>query len=134
MHLPLLNFVKDLKKSSPVTILDLEPQVFLQLLHYVYGSNISPDWKNDAKKFVDAAGKYRLTNLKLAAEAWHVAYYIFTVGNVVEELLYADTKNCPLLREAAILGFILKNTKEVIMSESFENVLMVNTLPLRGLC
>mmetsp|Transcript_42471 Transcript_42471/g.76522 ORF Transcript_42471/g.76522 Transcript_42471/m.76522 type:complete len:516 (-) Transcript_42471:55-1602(-) len=113
-------------KSSPVTILDLEPRVFFQLLHYVYGGDISPDWKNDAKKFVDAADKYRLTDLKLAAEAWHVAYYSFTVGNVVEELLYADAKNCPLLREAAI-GFILKNAKEVIKSESFENVLMAKT-------
>ncbi len=44
------------------------------------------------------------------------------MGNVVEELLYADAKNCPLLREAAI-GFILKNVKEVMKSASFESIL-----------
>mmetsp|Transcript_19072 Transcript_19072/g.28931 ORF Transcript_19072/g.28931 Transcript_19072/m.28931 type:complete len:243 (+) Transcript_19072:1-729(+) len=110
-------------KSSPIVIPDVEPRVFLQLLLYIYGGDISPDWKNDAKKFIDAADKFGLVNLKLTAEAWYVAYYNFTVVNVADELLYADSMNCPLLREAAI-NFISKNVKEVMKSESFENVLM----------
>ncbi|KAL7525078.1 hypothetical protein ACHAXR_000849, partial [Thalassiosira sp. AJA248-18] len=89
-------------KLSPVAIPDVEPQVFLQLLQYVYGGDIRPDWENDAKKFIDAAGKYGVINLKVEAEAWYVAYCNFTVENMVADLLYADAKNCPLLREAAI--------------------------------
>lgn len=109
-------------KLSPIAIPDVEPPVFLQLLLYVYGGDISPDWKNDAKKFIYAADKYGLFDLKLRAEAWYVAYCNLTVINVADELLYADAMNCPLLREAAI-NFISKNVKEVMKSESFENVL-----------
>jgi len=114
-------------KSTPVRIPDVEPQVFLQLLQYVYGGDISPDWENDAKKFIDAADKYEVIDLKVEAEAWHVTYSKFTVGNVIEELLYADTMNCPLLREAA-MDFILKNAKEVIKPDSFENDLITKAI------
>ena len=49
-------------------------------------------------------------------------YHEFTVSNVIGELLYADTMDCPLLRESAI-DFIVKNSKHVMKSESFEKVL-----------
>mmetsp|Transcript_11349 Transcript_11349/g.20884 ORF Transcript_11349/g.20884 Transcript_11349/m.20884 type:complete len:387 (-) Transcript_11349:228-1388(-) len=113
-------------KSTPVAIPDVDPPVFLQLLKYVYGGKVTADWARDAKKFIDAADKYDV-GLKIEAEAWYVTYCNFTVDNVIEELLYADAKNCPLLREAAI-DFILKNTMEVIQSDSFENILMTKTI------
>lgn len=47
--------------------------------------------------------------------------------NVIEELLYADSMDCPLLREAAI-DFIQKNSKAVMKSDSFEKVLTTKTI------
>mmetsp|Transcript_28206 Transcript_28206/g.60097 ORF Transcript_28206/g.60097 Transcript_28206/m.60097 type:complete len:393 (+) Transcript_28206:428-1606(+) len=114
-------------ESTPVPIPDVEPHVFAQLLHYAYGGKVSADWEKDAKKFIDAANKYGVIDLKVEAEAWRVTHFNFTVSNVIEELLYADAKNCPLLREAA-MDFILKNAKDVIESDSFENVLMTKTI------
>ena len=72
---------------------------------------------------MDAAGKYGFTNLKSAAEAWHVKdlKQNFTVDNVVDELLYAEGKNCPLLKKAA-MDFIVEHGEEVIMSVSYEKL------------
>lgn len=114
-------------KSTPVSIPDVEPQVFLQLLQYVYGGDISPNWENDAKNLIDAADKYEVIGLKVEAEAWYVTYSKFTVGSVIEDLLYADTMNCPLLREAT-MDFILKNAEEVVKSDSFKNDLITKAI------
>ena len=88
-------------KSTPVTIPDVDPPVFLQLLKYVYGGKVTAGWAIDARKFIHAADKYDCGGLKVEAEAWHVTYCNFTVDSVIEELLYVDAKNCLLLREAA---------------------------------
>lgn len=99
---------------NPVLLTDVEPEVFLRL---------HPDWKNEAKKFINAADRYGITELKMEAEAWYITYSNFTVGNAIDELLCADTNNCPLLREAA-MDFVVKNAKEVTggdrFSDSFE--------------
>ena len=123
----LFRLCEDCDLSTPITIPDVESRVFLEMLRYLYGGEVSASWMNDAKKFIDAADKYGVTDLKVEAEAWYVTYLNFTVGNVIEEFLYADAMNCPLLREAA-MEFILKNSVEVINSDSFENVLMTKTI------
>ena len=78
-----------------------------------------PDWNNDAKKFIDAAQKYAIADLKVEAEAWHVTYFTLAVDNAIEALLYAGD-GLSSLRDAA-MNFILNNAKEVITSDSFEN-------------
>ena len=40
---------------------------------------------------------------------------------VVEELLYADGKNCPLLKKAA-MDFIIEHGVEVVDSESYDKL------------
>ena len=40
---------------------------------------------------------------------------------MIDALLYADEKNCSLLKEAAT-NFILKNAKEVLATDSFEDI------------
>ena len=73
---------------------------------------MSAGWEKDAKKSIDAADNFDVVDLKMEIEAWHVTHFDFTVDNVIEELIYADAKNCPLLREAAV-DFILKNANDV---------------------
>ena len=59
-------------------------------------------------------------HLKIEAEAWYVKHLKITVDNVVDTLVYADTKNCFLLKEAG-MNFVLENAKEVLASNTFES-------------
>ena len=43
----------------------------------------------------------------------------FTIENVMEYLLYAESKNCALLKEAASMDYIVENKAEVIKKLSF---------------
>jgi len=44
-----------------------------------------------------------------------------SVENVIDVLVYADQKNCFLLKEAAT-NFVLENSQEVLASASFESI------------
>ena len=114
-------------KSSLVPINDVEPHIFMYLLQYIYGCKVPAVWEEDAEQIIDAADKYGVVDLKVEAEAWYVTYNTFSVGNVINELLYADAKSLPLLREAA-MEFILKNARDVIKSDSFHDVMMTKTI------
>ncbi|KAL7538742.1 hypothetical protein ACHAWF_006197 [Thalassiosira exigua] len=109
-------------KSSPVHLVDIDPRVFHNIMYYVYGGIIkASDWKDRSKDLIDAADKFGLTNLKIEAEAWYVKHLDLMVDNVIDNLVYADMKNCFLLKEVA-MDFTLKNGKEVLASESFEDM------------
>ncbi len=104
------------------TIKDVEPHIFRHLLCYVYGGSVSEDdLKSHAKDIIDAADKYSIVNLKLEAEAAYVKSTKITTDNVMDDLLYADAKNCALLKEA-VFDFIAKNGEEVIAKLSFNNI------------
>ena len=118
----LASLCEDFDKSTPVPILDVEPQVFRQMLFYVYGGNIlAAEWKERSKQYIDVADRYGVKNFKIAAEAWYVKHLKITVDNVIDTLIYADEKNCFLLKEACS-NFVLENSSEVLASESFENM------------
>ena len=105
-----------------VSITDVTPEIFNHLLYYVYGGKVSDeDLKNNAKETIDAADKYGLVNLKLEAEASLVKSTTITFDNAIDNLLYADSKNCALLQEA-VLDFVAKNQKEASTKLSFGNV------------
>jgi hypothetical protein len=77
--------------------------------------------KSQTKEIIDAADRYGVSNLKLEAEAYCVASTTFTVDNVLDHLFYADSKNCALLKEAA-MDFIAKNKVEVIDKICFDDM------------
>ncbi|KAL7526006.1 hypothetical protein ACHAXR_001266 [Thalassiosira sp. AJA248-18] len=108
-------------KDSPISIPDVKPDIFQHLLCYVYGGQVSDDdLKSKTKEIVDAADKYGVTNLKLEAEACFVKSTTITVENMIEHLLYADAKNCALLKEA-VMDFIVDNKVQVLESVSFQD-------------
>jgi len=107
--------------TTLVQINDVKPNIFRLLLSHIYGWKVS---KNDmvlhARDIIDAADKYGVVNLKLEAEASFVVGATFTIENVMELLLYAESKNCALLKEAA-MDYIVENKGEVIEKLSFAN-------------
>jgi hypothetical protein len=71
------------------------------------------------KDIINAADKYSIVNLKLEAEAVYLNSTIFTVDNAMDNLLYADAKNCALLKET-VLDFLADwNSTEAINNISF---------------
>ena len=68
----------------------------------MYGGQVTNDTlETYAMEIIDAADKYGVTTLKLEAESCYVATTTISTNNVLELLLYADSKNCALLKEAA---------------------------------
>ena len=100
--------------SGEVPISDVKPEIFLILLRYVYGGKVSDDdLKTHFKDIIDAADRYGIVLLKLEAEAWYVKETTIEVDNMMEHLLYADAKNCALLKEA-VMDFIIENGVEIL--------------------
>eukprot|EP00986_Skeletonema_menzelii_P015449 scaffold11756_cov151-Skeletonema_menzelii.AAC.14 len=88
---------------------DVKPDIFHHLLFYVYGGSIpEEELKTHAKGIIDAADKYSIVNLKLEAEAAYVQSADISLDNAMDNLLYADSRNCALLKEA-VMNFLAEN-------------------------
>ena len=60
------------------------------------------DMKSLAKKIIDAADSFGVTSLKMEAEVCLVNATTLSVEKVKDLLIYADSKNCALLKEAVM--------------------------------
>jgi hypothetical protein len=108
--------------TTPIQINDVTPDVFRLMLSYTYGGKISnDDMKSQAREIIYAADKYGVVNLKLEAEACFVGAMTFTLENVMEQLLYADSMSLALLKEAA-MDYMMENRDEVLEKLSFTDV------------
>ena len=103
---------------TTVTITDVTPKIFYNMLGYVYGKTM---WRGPTKDMINACDKYGVVHLKLEAEAAYVKFTEITMDNMMENLLYADSKNLALLKEA-VMDFIVANKKRVMGKISFEHV------------
>jgi len=107
---------------TTITITDANPNTFKRMLFYMYGGKLSnDDMKQHAKSIIDVADKYGIVGLKLEAEAAYVTSERITIENVIDKLLYADSKNLALLKEA-VMDYLVKNGKEAMTKLSFDNV------------
>jgi speckle-type POZ protein len=107
--------------TTPIQINDVTPDVFRLMLSYIYGGKVSEnDIKSHAREIIDAADKYGVVNLKLESEACLVEGTTFTIENVKEILIYAESKNCALLKEAA-MDYVVANKADVIKKLSFND-------------
>jgi hypothetical protein len=105
--------------TTPIEINDVTPDIFRLLLSYIYGQKVSEDHMVlHAREIIDAADKYGVVHLKLEAEASFVVGATFTIENVKELLIYAESKNCALLKEAA-MDYVVANKADVIKKLSF---------------
>lgn len=76
--------------------------------------------KCHSKDIINAANKYGFLDLKLAAEACLIRTTVFSVENLLNRFMYADSKNFPLLTKVEI-DFMLENKDEVIKKVSFND-------------
>jgi hypothetical protein len=60
------------------------------------------EMKSHANEIIEVADRFGVTSLKLEAETSLVNTMTFSVENVKDLLIYADSKNCALLKEAAM--------------------------------
>ncbi|KAL7529520.1 hypothetical protein ACHAXR_006200 [Thalassiosira sp. AJA248-18] len=108
--------------TTPIPIFDVKPDIFRHMLYYSYGGKVaSDDLKANAKEIIDASDKYGIVGLKLEAEASLVTSTTITIENVMDYLLYADSKNCALLKEAT-MDFLVENGNEAFNKLSFDDV------------
>jgi hypothetical protein len=85
----------------------------------VYGGSVPEDeLRANAKDIIDAADRYSIVNLKLEAEAAYVKANDITMDNAMDNLLYADAKNCALLKES-VMNFLAENGTEAYEKISF---------------
>ena len=107
---------------TTVSITDVKPEVFKHMIYYTYGGKLSEEvLKNNAKDIIDACDKYGVVSLKLEAEACYVESIEITMDNMMDNLLYADSKNLALLKEA-VMDYIVANKHNIIGKVSFSNV------------
>jgi len=59
--------------------------------------------------------------MKLEAEACYVKSTTIDIDNMIDNLLYADSKNCALLKEA-VMDYIVENGNDILGKVSFDNV------------
>ena len=107
---------------ATVLITDVKPDIFRHMLYYLYGGKLTDEeLKANARDIIDAADKYGVVHLKLDAEACYVKSTTITLENMMGNLLYADSKNCALLKEA-VIDFVVENGEDVLKKVSLENV------------
>jgi hypothetical protein len=76
--------------------------------------------KPHAKEIIDVADRFGVTSLKLEAEASLVNTMTLSVENVKDLLIYADSKNCALLKEVA-MDYMLEHSDVVLQNIRFDD-------------
>ena len=108
--------------TASISITDVQPDIFRLLLGHMYGQKLEASvLKAHARELIDAADRYGIGHLKLEAEACFVESTPTGVDNIMEHLLYADAKNCALLKEAA-MDFFAQNKVEVLKKVSLKDL------------
>lgn len=121
-----------LQKSAPTLaemcenggniVITVEPDIFRHALYYAYGGKLSDeDMQANAKEIIDAADRFGMVNLKLEAEACYVRSTDIDLDNMMDNLLYADAKNCALLKET-VIDFVVKNGEDVLKKVCLKDV------------
>ena len=101
---------------------DIKPEIFRRVLYFVYGGDVPEEvLETDAREIIDAADKFGVTNLKLQAEASFVKTTTISIDNLLENLLYAESKNCALPNEA-VIDFVVDNGTEFLDKVRLDDV------------
>ena len=116
---PLADLYDENKES--ITVRDVDPEVFRLLLHCCYGGEATREEVLAAcpKNCIDVADKYGVTYLKLKAEEVYVDSikpHEWTAEDVIGDLIYADSKNLELLREACLEHIVEKKANFLAMN------------------
>lgn len=119
----LLELTEDIDHGTDIPIPNVDSTIFEALLHFIYSEELPPgvDLAQQAKALLEVADKYHCSSLKLVAEA-ELATSGITVENASDLLLFADSKNCALLKETTV-KFFLDNRDAVMKTKGYSNLL-----------
>ena len=119
-------FEHDLQESTTnsVTLSDITPEVFKELLTYIYTGQ-APNIQVLAGDLLNAAEKYQLDHLKVMCE--RQMSYGLQVDNAAETLVLAHTYRANQLKKNALM-YIIKHRNEVRETKDWEKVHVINEL------
>jgi len=129
----LLDFCDKHDGGAPIPIENTHLEVFRHILCYVYGGG-EPEpskMRKLGRELIDAADRYGMVDLKIAVETALVELRILNVENVVDWILYAEARTCPLLKEYA-MSYISGRAKDILADDS-SKTLMDSPLLVREL-
>ena len=102
---------------SLIVLSNVSPGAFEELLRYVYGFELRVRDLSHAKEMLEIADKYGVSNLKLQAEAYYVAFIQLNVDNLMENIHLASALNCAVLNEVT-MEYISHNLAAVVEKTS----------------
>ena len=108
-------------KTRKVVIQDIQPEIFKELLHYIYSGRCStPFTEITVQPLFVAADKYDIKDLKEDC----VRYLLPCVNtkNAVEIMIWADLQSIDKLKEAT-LECVVHNGKEICQQEEWEKLM-----------
>lgn len=134
---------EDADEETTIPIVGVRFEIFQCMLRYAYGDDIPDElWKptnnitsteeyrnnsnnnilssSPAMELLDAANRFGVVGLKILAES-KVQQHNISIETASDLILYADAKNCPLLKEKAMDYFVL-HAEEIRKSPSFERI------------
>ncbi|EJK72127.1 hypothetical protein THAOC_06373 [Thalassiosira oceanica] len=108
--------------EAAVPINGVDPEVFKIVLYFCYGGTVSEEeLAANANAIIEAADRFGIVNLKLQAEAVLTEQTEITVDNMLDNLLYANSKNLALFQEK-IMDFVAENGDKIVGKVSFNDV------------
>ena len=122
MNAPILaNFCVTKEEESIIPINKTNSKVFRHILRYAYGGKApsTNEVLEGGKDIIDASDLYGIVGLKVAVEHILVDQRVIHLNNVVEWLMYAEARTCPLLKEYAMTYFTGR-VKDILAHESYQ--------------
>lgn len=107
------------KENGRVEIVDIELNIFKDLLSFIYSGKISSDNLVDWLKLIVAADKYSMTHL--VNICGNLIGVKLNSDNVIDIFVTADTTSAKGLKEKC-KNFILENTNDVLKTEGYKNL------------
>ena len=141
----LAQLCEDVDEDTPIPIINVRSQIFQGVLRFAYGDVIPEEvWTSStlntedeatnesnnnnsnssmltpAMEILDAANQFGVVPLKILAET-KVSESEISIANASDLILYADAKNCALLKERVINYFVM-NAENIRKHPSYQKV------------
>mmetsp|Transcript_931 Transcript_931/g.2003 ORF Transcript_931/g.2003 Transcript_931/m.2003 type:complete len:395 (+) Transcript_931:38-1222(+) len=107
--------------TEPIPIDDIKLGIFRIILRYVYGGDVPPDSINNdtGSDLIMAANRLDVPGLKLAVEMTLVKSLTLTRASVADWLMFADARDCPLLKEYVTSYIVARATDFMFMNSEW---------------
>lgn len=104
-------------KTNQVTIDDIEPEIFEQLLRFIYTGRVPKSDSEDMEALITAADKYAISDLKTFCG--DIIITKINVQKAADILILADLVRCEEMKLNA-MKFILANKSQVIDTDGYK--------------